>query len=53
MKELTDEQRLEIAVDLLCEVDLDIYSKQCKRLEYGCPLNCMIVCANRECPNKE
>jgi len=39
MKQLTDTERLEIAVDLLSERDLDEYAEQCAELEReGIPL---------------
>lgn len=51
MKQLTDTERLEIAMMLLSEhEDLDQYAAICRKRELGCPDGCCQACQMAECP---
>lgn len=50
MKQLTDTERLEIALELLTDRDVDVYTEICKKRELGCPDGICEVCQLSECP---
>jgi 3-deoxy-D-manno-octulosonate 8-phosphate phosphatase KdsC-like HAD superfamily phosphatase len=53
MKQLTDTERLEVAMSLLSERDVEIYAQRCKELELDCEYNGFYnvpaECENLEC----
>jgi len=57
MKQLTDAERLEIAVSLLSEDDVDVYARLCSEKECDCERNGFhdvpAECENRECSECE
>ena len=50
MKELTDTERLEIAMSLLGDEELDRYADICEKREAGCPDGICEACQLVECP---
>lgn len=52
MKQLTDAERLEVAMMLLSEhEDIDQYAAICKKRELGCPDGLCNVCQSKiDCP---
>lgn len=53
MKQLTDTERLEVAMNLLDEYQVDEYANRCAELEHDCERNGFhnvpTECENREC----
>ncbi len=50
MKQLTDTERLKIALGLLTDRDVDMYADICEKREWGCPEGICEACQLSECP---
>ena len=50
MRELTDMEKLEIAVALLDDCNLAVYAGICQKREAGCPSGLCAICQLTECP---
>ena len=49
MKQLTDTERLEVAMSLLGEYEIGVYANICKKHELGCPDGLCEACQVVEC----
>lgn len=49
MKQLTDAERLEVAMSLLTEYEIEVYANICKKRELGCPDGLCEACLVVEC----